>query len=235
MINAAITFLSQLWATIVAELRLRPEVIARATATPLADAVAATIAVLAGSSMLLGQSVTLFLNRVTPRRFVYSLVFFGLVFALSQAAWALIIWAVATTLYGASQSPITALLVVARGSAPLLFGFLVALPYFGMPVEWALRTWSMLAVVVAMQAPFQLSFEQALLSALLGWLLAAVLTRVFGRQLNTLRDAIWQVVTGTIFDTSEEELIAATNNLRAQLGTADSNPLPASARPATES
>jgi hypothetical protein len=221
MLTDLYNFFAGLWATIGAALRLHPDVLQRVAADPSGDRLIVTMAVLAGSSLLAGQSMILFVNRVQPGRFAFSLVFYGIVFALSLALWAASVWLCAVALFGAHQPLGTALRIVGVGSAPLVFGFLVALPYLGAPIEWALRSWSMLIILVLVQVTFRYTIWQALACVLLGWLLIQVFTRLLGRPLTALRDGIWRVVTGTTFDTNEQELAAATQALRRQLALRD--------------
>jgi hypothetical protein len=48
-------------------------------------------------------------------------------------------------------------------------------------------------------------------------LIVHTLTRLLGSHLAAARDRLWQMATGTVFDTSEQELRAATAELRARL------------------
>lgn len=207
----------QLWATAGAALRLSPDLLARTTASANGDLVIAAMTVLAGTSQLAGQSVILFVNRVKPGRFVFSLLVYGVVFALSLALWAVFVWFWAVVLFGARQPLVTALRIAGLSSAPLLFGFLIFLPYLGAPIDWALRIWSALIVLETVRISFTTPAWTAAVCAGLGWLIVHSLTRLLGSRLVAARDWLWRMATGTVFDTSEQELQAATAELRAQL------------------
>ena len=210
--------LQDLFATIGDALRLRPGLLARVAARPDADALIALIVVLAGGSLIAGQSVILFVNRVRPGRFAFSLLFNGLLFALELAIWASSAWLAARALFGTGEPLGTALRVVGLGSAPLVFAFLIALPYLGSPVEWALRIWSLLIILALVRQSFGYTVWQALACALGGWVLIQVGTALLGQPLGALRDALWRRVTRTPFDTNQQELVdAATHELRARL------------------
>ncbi len=210
-------FALQLWATAGATLRLSPDLLARTTASADGDLVIAAMTVLAGASLLAGQSVILFVNRVRPGRFALSLLVYGVVFALSLALWAVIVWCWAVVLFGARQPLVSALRIAGLSSAPLLFGCLIFLPYLGAPIDWALRIWSALIVLEIVRTSFAAPLWAAAVCAGLGWLIVHALTRLLGGRLAAARDWLWQMATGTVFDTSEHELRAATAELRARL------------------
>ncbi|MBC8075116.1 MAG: hypothetical protein H7Y32_03495 [Chloroflexales bacterium] len=213
-------FLNDLLATIGDALRLRPDVLARVTARPDANGLIALIAVLAGGSLLAGQSVILFVNRVRPSRFAFSLLFNGLLFALELALWASSAWIADVALFGTGEPLLTALRIVGLASAPLVFGFLITLPYLGAPIEWALRIWSLLVILSLVRQAFGYNLWQALACALGGWLLIQVGSALLGGPLGALRDRMWSAVTNTPFDTNQQDLVdAATHELRARLAT----------------
>lgn len=218
MLTPVLEFVAELWELIGAALRLSPELLLRVSANAEANLLIAVMTVLAGASLLAGQSVVLFVNRVPRGRFGFCLLFYGIVFAAGLILWATSVWLVAGALFEVRQPLETVLRLFGLSSAPLVFGFLIAIPYFGRPIDWALRVWSLLIVLVAVRSAFQASLWQALLCAALGWLLLQVATRLLGMPLLALRDWLWRAVTGAAFDTTEWELIeAATAVLRVRL------------------
>jgi hypothetical protein len=211
-------FFAQLWTIAGEALRLNPHVLGDAASSPQGNLLIATMTVLAGASLLAGQSAILFVNQVKPGRFILSMLLYGIVFALRLGLLAAMLWLSAGFFFEINQPPGAILRIVGLSSAPLLFGFLIFLPYFGEPVEWALWTWSGLILLVTVQATFGATLGQALALAGLGWLLGQLVTRLLGRQLGTLRDRLWRAATGTPFDLNQQELIAeATAQLRTQL------------------
>src|SRR5688572_32530355 len=85
-------FITAVWNVAVGVLRLDPEIFTTVFATPGAGWVALAILFVAGISDMLGQSVVLFANRVTPRRFAVSLIMSALVLIISVFVWAGSIW-----------------------------------------------------------------------------------------------------------------------------------------------
>ena len=200
-------FLLNLWSTVQAALRLDSAGLARVAADPAATWYVATIVAAAGASLLLGQSAVLLANQVTPGRFVLSLGLNAVLYGLGLVFWAGSIWLIARTLFGATPTLGAAMWAVGMGSAPLLFGFLVLLPYLGTPLEWALRIWALLITVVTVRSTFPLTLAQSLVCVALGWLALELLGRTVGRPLMALRNWIWHTVTGAPFDTNTRELV----------------------------
>ena len=96
---------------------------------------ALAILVLGGISLGLGQSVVLLANRVRRRRFVLRLLLGGLMLLLLVIAWSGTVWLLSKVFIGYQEKYYTLLLGVAISMAPLLFGFLVLIPYLGVVIS----------------------------------------------------------------------------------------------------
>jgi hypothetical protein len=83
--------------------------------------------VLAGASMTLGQSVVLFLNRVSPGRFALALVLGGLELVMEALLWITSVWVVVGLLGVSRPHLVETLDVVGLAYAPFLFGVLIFL------------------------------------------------------------------------------------------------------------
>ncbi|MBD0335148.1 MAG: hypothetical protein ICV62_06650 [Cyanobacteria bacterium Co-bin13] len=59
---------------------------------------------------------------------------------------------------------------------PQVFNFLTVVPLLGRPIEITLATWSLLAVIVAVQQRFDIRYQRAIALASPGWLLVQVAT-----------------------------------------------------------
>ncbi len=136
---------------------------------------------LAGVSSALGQSVVLFANRVSQRRFAASLLLSGVIFNVVYLFWSTSMWLIADFVFGRPGHFLGALRTVGLAYSPQLFGFLVLTPYFGTFVAAVLSVWNLLAIVVASRVTFHLSTYQAVAAAALGWMLLQVLQRTIGR------------------------------------------------------
>src|SRR2546423_1605227 len=136
-------------------LRLDPDVFRAVQTSPGANLLTLLILILAGVSVSLGQSVILFANKVTPRRFLMSLLLNGVLFAVGVLIWAAILLLVGRIVFRV-QLPFDQMgREVSLAYAPLLLGFFVLLPYAGSFLKHAFEIWSFLAILVAALSPFE--------------------------------------------------------------------------------
>ena len=163
------------------------------------------IALLGGASLLVGQSVILFVNRVRPTRFFVSLLVNGLVFAISLIVWACAIWVTGQLLFPNDIPFRTVSLMV--GAAPYLFGFLVLIPYFGNFIGRVISVWSFLIVLAGITFLAGGDLWPALVCTTLGWLLITVMSVTIGRPIIALRNQIFKTVAGTSLDASVADIL----------------------------
>jgi hypothetical protein len=168
--------------------------------------IALAILILGGTSLAIGQSVVLFANRVNRRRFVLSITLSGLVFLLWVLLWAGSTWLLMLVVHGQDLSYTEILLGAAISMAPLLFGFLVLLPYIGNPIFQLLRIWILLIFLVVISVETEANYLGALALAALGWLLIEVVLRFPPLQFQRLRNWGWQKVTGTPYRLDVDEV-----------------------------
>ncbi|MFQ4136092.1 CAAX protease [Nodosilinea sp. PGN35] len=134
------------------------------------DSVALGVVFVAGFSQAVGQGIVLFINRVKPLRFVLSLVLSALLFVAGYLFWALSIWVASRWLL---EQPIAWRAVrdsLALSYLPLIFSFLGAMPYLGVPLLRLLALLSLLTVVFGLAVLGQISLGQAAGHVALGWL-----------------------------------------------------------------
>ena len=146
---------------------------------------------------MLGQSVVLLANKVTPRRFVSSLLFNGVIFVVGVLIWAAIFQFVGHFVFG-KQVPFSEMArVVGLAYAPLLLGFFILLPYLGSFLHHVLDIWWYLAMLVALSATLQIKFEQAVVCTFIGFLMIEALKYTIGRPLVALQRWLERAVAGT--------------------------------------
>ncbi|MBA2667922.1 MAG: hypothetical protein H0U69_12915 [Trueperaceae bacterium] len=151
---------------------------------------------LAGLSTAIGQSVTLFAHRVSPRRFAASLLVQALLFVVGFLAWVAATWVVGGTIFDRPRPVVLAFATVGLAHAPQLFGFFVLTPYFGTPIGTVLSVWTLLASVLATAAVFDLTLVEAATCAGLGWLASQLLQRTIGRPIIWIGRAVRRSVAG---------------------------------------
>jgi hypothetical protein len=159
--------------------------------------IALSILILGGSSLAIGQSVVLFANQVSRRRFILSIASSGLIFLLWVLLWAGSIWAFMFVIPTRELSYTEILLGAAVSMAPLLLGFLVFLPYIGNLIFQLLRIWILITLLVIISAETDTSYLGALALAGLGWLMIEVALHFPPLNFQRLRNWGWQKVTGT--------------------------------------
>lgn len=152
--------------------------------------------ILAGLASTFGQSVVLFINRVKPRRFLFSVSVSVLLFSISYSVWATVIWLLGRTLFHSEATLLPVARAVGLGYAPLLFSFLVFMPYLGTPTGRLLSLWSLLAITIGSKVALELSLWQALICTVLGWVLLQGLQRTIGYPLVKLAGYLKAQVAG---------------------------------------
>lgn len=207
--SAVLTFLSYVWRGIEMALQLNPRLLPIVQTYPQSGYIILTIAILAGVSQLLGQSVVLFVNQVRPGRFVASLLMNGLLFALSLIVWGVTTWLAARFLFAVEQPLRVVIRIVALGSAPFVFGFLMLVPYLGTLIGRVLFVWSLLIVLAGVGGLFQVGFFASLVCVGLGWLLMVLLSMTIGKPVVAVRNWIWHRVVGSPLDATAQDILTS--------------------------
>jgi hypothetical protein len=188
-------FLSHLFHVIGLALRFTPDLAQAVLAYPHPGMLALGVAMLAGISVLIGDSVVLFANRVRPTRFAAGLALNAVLFALSLAVEGITIWLVARFLFDARRPLELAVLIAFLGSAPLVFGFFIMAATLGPHVGRLLRLWSWLIIVLAVRDGFDLALWEGLVCVVLAQLLIWGINLAFRRPLGAVNDGMWKAVT----------------------------------------
>jgi hypothetical protein len=165
--------------------------------SPHALEISITIAMLAGASTLIGNSVVLFLNRITGWRFAASLVINGVSMVALFAAQAAVIALVGYLVTGDRLTLGTAARAVMLATAPLLFGFLELAPYAGPGIARVLQVWSLLALWVIVGVVYQVGYWPALLITGLGWGVMQGLSWLLAKPLTALGNRVWLLLSGS--------------------------------------
>lgn len=127
------------------------------------------IVLFAGVSEAIGQSVVLFANRVTPARFVLSLLMNALLVAGGFASLVVLTW-LSFLIPGSHPIGLQALTsTVALSYTPLMVSFLSALPYAGNALMWGLRVAQFVAMVVGVASTFHILLWMSAAHVATGW------------------------------------------------------------------
>ncbi len=195
------------WAAIVNALWLNPRVLEIVEQEPASAWVVGGIVFLAGASTLLGESAILFINRVRRGRFFLSLITNGLVFMISYAVWGLTISIVGRVIFQVNPPWGQVVRMVGLSTAPLVFGFLVLIPWMGTFVDKVLHIWSVLILIGIVQFEFKIGFVGAVVCVGLGWVLSLLFTNTIGGPVVKLRNRVFQMVSGSSLEKTNEDIL----------------------------
>ena len=201
------TALNRFWELLGWVLALNPEAFEQIN-MPHGSTVALIVVLAASLSQVVAQSVILFVNRVKPVRFVFSLLVGAIVFAFGYIFLILTTWLVSFAIFTA-HAPFG---VVARtlgfSYAPLIFSLFGAMPYFGEPILLLLSLWQLLAMTVGFAAVSNTSVWQAVGTVALGWVTLWVLQRTIGQPISQFGRWVISQAAGRELVTKRERLRA---------------------------
>ena len=196
IIATADTAIAKFWSLVSGVLLLHSETFELINNLPLGLFASILVVLLAGLSQTFGQSVMLFVNRVRPLRFVLSIAIAAVLFVFSYNFWVLSTWLVAGWLYNADLPLVEVIKTLGFSYAPLLLGFLMVIPYFGMPILVVLSIWTLMAIATGLGAISNLGIWQAFECCLGGWLVLQVSQRIVGKAIARITSRIVDWVAG---------------------------------------
>ena len=190
------TAIDHFWTLISGVLLLNRETFTAINNLPLGLIASILVVLLAGLSQTFGQSVMLFVNRVRPLRFILSIAIAAVIFVFNYNFWVLSTWLVATWWFGVDLSLLEIIKTLGFSYAPLLLGFLMVIPYFGMPILIVLSIWTLMAIAIGLGTISNLGIWQAFECCLGGWLVLQISQRVFGKAIARIVSNIVDWVAG---------------------------------------
>lgn len=201
-------FLNSLWRAIVGVWSLDSSMAEWFRSDPMSLQISITIAMLAGISTLLGNSVVLFLNRIRGWRFGVSLVFNGVSMVTLFVVQAVVIALIGYLFTGDRLTFFQAARAVMLATAPLLFGFLELAPYVGPGIARVLQIWSLLALWTIVAVIYQVGYWEALLITGVGWAVMQGLSWALARPLSALGNWIWKALSGSPTLLTAQDILA---------------------------
>ncbi|MGE5656931.1 MAG: hypothetical protein ACM37W_09970 [Actinomycetota bacterium] len=174
------------WKLVLGAIALNPQAFAVMADLPQANQVAINVLLLAGFSQAIGQSIILFINRVKPLRFVLSVVLSAILFVFSYGFWIWSTWLVSRAVFHETVGYSVVYRMVGLATAPQIFSFAIAMPYFGVPIQVLLSLWTLLAFVRGFNIATGFGLWEVFGCSLLGWLVLQILQRTIGRPIATL-------------------------------------------------
>ncbi|MBV9387821.1 MAG: hypothetical protein JOZ78_15470, partial [Chroococcidiopsidaceae cyanobacterium CP_BM_ER_R8_30] len=174
---------------------------------PHGSLVALIVVFSAGLSQAFAQVIVLFINRVKPVRFVFSLLAGAVLFAFGYIFLVFSTWLISFTPFTAHTSFSTAARILGFSYAPLIFSFLGAMPYLGVPILTLLSLWHLLVMVLGFSKVINVSVWQAFESVALGWITLQLLQHTIGQPLAQFGHWLINKVAGVKLVTKQQELL----------------------------
>ena len=207
LIRTLPSYIALLWQTIGQALRLDPIFMGASEAGPIPFSVMLGIAILGGISLLLGQSVILFVNRVRPTRFVASLLLNGVLYAGGLVVWAGAIRLTGRIIAGIEIPAIDAVRITFVSAAPMVLGFLILMPYIGPLVSRILSVWEFVIVYRLVAFHYQTDWWLVLLIVSIGWLVYVIVSNTIGWPIVALTRRVQKWVAGSNLDDSSSDIL----------------------------
>jgi len=199
--------LNQFWEVVGGVFLLKAEVFQQINTISNGLLLALFVVLAAGLSIAIAQSIILFLNRVKPVRFVFSLLISAVLYTFGYLFLVVSTWLICLVPWSVHVSLETLVKVFGLSYVVLLFGFLGALPYLGAPVLWILSIWHLLAMVVGFATVAHMSLGSAFRYVAIGWVVLQVLQQTIGQPIANLGRWLASLVAGVQLVTGRGDLI----------------------------
>jgi len=199
------TALDHFWELLGSVLTLNSTAFELVNTLPHGSIVALIVVLAAGLSRAFAQIIVLFTNGVKPVRFVFSLLIGAVLFAFGYIFLVFSTWLITFSPFTAHAPFGTAARILGFSYTPLIFSFLGAMPYFGVPILSLLSLWHLLAMVVGFADVLNVSVWQAFESVALGWITLQTLQRTIGHPLAQFSLWLANEVAGVDLITKRQE------------------------------
>lgn len=173
------------------------------------------VVLIAGLSLAVGQSIILFINQVKPLRFVFSLLISAFLFAFGFLFLVFSTWLITLLPWSTTASLPSLTAVLGLSYVPLLFSFLGALPYLGMPILNILSIWNLLLMVFGFSTLTGVSILNAFGYVVFGWIVLQLLQQTIGQPIAKLGQRLANTVAGVDLETTRRGITNIVNE-RAQ-------------------
>ncbi len=191
-----LTTLDRFWEILGWVFALDNQIFQRTVASPQGIGFAIFLVLLAQLSLSLGQSIVLFINRVQPIRFIFSLLISAILYLFEFLFLVFSTWLIGLLPGTVRLSLPTLFIVLGLSYAPLLFSVLGALPYLGFPLLRILSIWNLLAMVVGFSAVANVGIGVAFWYVAFGWFVKELLEHTIGQPIAKLGRLLAERVAG---------------------------------------
>ncbi|MBD2579893.1 CAAX protease [Oscillatoria sp. FACHB-1406] len=178
----------------------------RAINSPKGFIVALAIVLVAGLSTEIAQGIVLFINRVKPVRFVFSLLINAIIFAAGYIFLVLSTWIITLPPWSEKVSFWKLAIAIGASYGPLIFSFLGALPYFGVPILALLSACHLFALVVAFATVARVDNLEAFGYVALGWFVLQLAQQTIGQPIANVGKWLMNSTAGVKLVTGRRDL-----------------------------
>lgn len=147
-------------------------------------------------SLLIGNSVVLFANRVSRSQFIRSLLAFTFLFILNVLFWTLSVQFLAALIFGVSKPFTDVFILVSHSFTPFFLGFLILLPHLGPYIYALLRIWVVINLIINVGHAYHFGPLKALTVSILGWILLEIITSLSFLRLDVAKQWFLKLTTG---------------------------------------
>lgn len=185
------------WELVRQAIALNSDAFQTVTTLPEANRIATNVLLLAGLSQAIGQSIILFINRVKPLRFLLSLIIAGILFVFSYGFWIGSTWLVSRLVFRQTLDFWVFYHTIGLAAAPQILSFMVAMPYWGVPLQILFSLWTLLAFIKGFNAMTGFGVWSIFTCSVLGWFVLQILQRTIGKPFSLLGGWLANTVAGT--------------------------------------
>lgn len=210
MITADKSAFLQLREILTGVLQLDPSTFMILYGLPDSTLVAWSIVVTVGVSEAIGLSGMLFLNRIKPKQFLGALLNIAISLSVSLFLWLLSTWLIVNFVFDGDIGFRVLANTLAFSCIPLLFSFLTLMPYLGVAIFTVTGFWTLLAMLVGLQAVADIGNMQAFIALILGYIILLLSQRTIGRPIVALARQLERQALGTEIKTDLLELYSIT-------------------------
>lgn len=184
-----------------------PAIVTRFADDPTTLWVALGVALLAGASMMVGHSGILIINGVRGLRLATAAILTVLIVTFLYLVLASLLF-VGGWLLGADATFGAVARTVMLAATPLVFGFIIIVPYLGPLIARLLNLWSLFILVGLLRPLLEVGIWVALALGLGSWIAMQILGRVLAHPLDWLFAKAWQLAAGRAVLFSTRDVLA---------------------------
>jgi len=154
------------------------------------------VMLIAGFSDSIGHAVILFANQVKPNRIAVTVLFNALLFIVGYLIWVGMVAFISMTLFEQESVFVRSAFAVGISYLPLVYGFLIAFPYFGVLINNIMYLSAAVYLIGSLQLIFSYTQIEALICAILSFIAVIVFRLTVGRPILWMRGRLMNAVAG---------------------------------------